>query len=231
MHVTQDHYQVVQDTLQQQIRCFCCTKHHIWSKHQRQRRNKVRNLPNPWPVTHFFCLCRCFLKSLYDLIRTTLQCIPNLEFLGLFLFDFDSSAILDNCTFPRIRTLRSHQHIDGSLASFLQRHPTLDRLELTNVPSLYPQLFVDISLSSLTDFYGPCDLLPMFQNGCSIRSATILWLAGAQIQNPLGLLPYFTSSGYRLNYNRPDWSIELASVITQYIPDVSTLKMREYVPK
>ena len=71
----------------------------------------------------------------------------------------------------------------------------------------------------------------MFQNGCSIRSATILWLAGAQIQNPLGLLPYFTSSGYRLNYNRPDWSIELASVITQYIPDVSTLKMREYVPK
>jgi hypothetical protein len=178
-----------------------------------------------------FCLCRCFLKSLYDLIHNTLQCIPNLELLGLYLFDFDSSAILDNCIFPRIRTLRSHQPIDGSLASFLQRHPTLDRIELTNVPPLYPQLFVDIPLSALTDFYGPCDLLPMFQKGHSIRSATILWLAGAQIQDPPRLLPYFTSSSYRLNYNHPDWSLELASAITQYIPDVSTLKMREYLPK
>jgi hypothetical protein len=150
--------------------------------------------------------------------------------LGLYLFDSGFSSTLDGCIFPRIRTLRCHQPLNSSFASFLRRHPSLNKIELTNIVMQIPQLFAEILLPALTEFYGPIDLLPMFLSRPSIRSATVIWQADAKIYNPLGLLPYFTSSSYILNYRCQEWSIELASVIAQYIPDVSTLRMYEYSP-
>jgi hypothetical protein len=168
------------------------------------------------------------LSAYYLLVQKALCSLPDLQVIKLLVHDPHFITLISQCTFPSLRHFESYLKLSNPLIKFLNRHPSISYLQVsqsedTSVPS--DDIFQTLSLPKLQYFTGNGLSVPAIGDASILRAAIIRWDA-VDTAPDIAIKALERSSFDSLNLlscTRRGWNLDLIQIISNHLPDILTL--------
>lgn len=180
--------------------------------------------PTEPPSIHYF-------PSFYSVIGKALQRLSQLQELRLMVFDPNYVQSLNLVQFSTLRHFECYLALTDSLILFLNRHPTINYLQIApnealgrpSMGTAHPQ----VMLPKLQYFVGNSECVSALVPDASLRAAFIFWDAvDATPQDAIMSLE--RSSGDTINLvscRRRGWNLDLIDLISIWLPNIYVLSI------
>ncbi|RDB16578.1 hypothetical protein Hypma_002742 [Hypsizygus marmoreus] len=173
-----------------------------------------------------------YFSSFYALIGKALQNLSQLHELKLMVSDPAYIRTLNRAHFPFLRHFECYLALTDSLILFLNRHPTINYLQIAPTEAFVQTSVVDSSrpplqvvLPKLQYFIGNSECISALVPDASLRAAFIFWEAAYSTpQDTIRSLEH--SSGDTINLvscRRRGWNLDLIDLISISLPNIYVL--------
>jgi len=171
----------------------------------------------------------CHFASFYSTIQSALERLLHLQELKLMVIDPNYIQVLNNAYFHSLRHFECYLALTNSLILFLNRHPTINYLQIAPHEALSPSsignVLPRVVLPKLQYFVGNSECVSALVPDASLRAAFIFWEAvGGTAQDAIRSLE--RSSGDTINLvscRRSGWNLDLIDLISICLPNIYVL--------
>ena len=167
------------------------------------------------------------LSAYYLLVQKALRSLTELQVIKLLVYDTHFITLFSQCTFPSLRHFESYLKLSNPLIKFLNRHPTISYLQVSQYEdtSVLSDDIQTLSLPKLQYFAGNGLSVPAIGDASILRAAIVSW--DAVDAAPDVAIKALERSSFDsltlLSCTRRGWNLDLIQSISDHLPDISSL--------
>ena len=168
------------------------------------------------------------LSAYYLLIQKALSVLHELQVIKLLVHDAHYITVVNHCTFPSLRHFECLLKLSNPLIKFLNRHPSLSYLQVSqheDTSVLSDDIFPTLSLPKLQYFAGNGQSVSAISDVSTLRAAIVSWDA-VDTAPDLAIKALERSSFDTLTLlscRRRGWNLDLIQIISDHLPDILSL--------
>ena len=168
------------------------------------------------------------LSAYYLLVQKALRSLPELQVIKLLVYDTHFITLFSQCTFPSLRHFESYLKLSNPLIKFLNRHPSISYLQVSQYEDtsvLSDDIIQTLSLPKLQYFTGNGLSVPAIGDASILRAAIVSW--DAVDATPDVAIKALERSSFDsltlLSCTRRGWNLDLIQIISNHLPDIVSL--------
>ena len=164
------------------------------------------------------------LSAYYLLVQKALRSLPELQVIKLLVYDTHFITLFSQCTFPSLRHFESYLKLSNPLIKFLNRHPSISYLQVSQYEdtSVLSDDIQTLSLPKLQYFAGNGLSVPAIGDASILRAAIVSW--DAVDAAPDVAIKALERSSFDsltlLSCTRRGWNLDLIQIISNHLPDI-----------